>query len=710
MRGNVVRAPSALKTLATRLQVKNLLGEFSVSLLVWLIALVTLLPSTIVAFYALEGWSTREAQRDRALVASLTQGLGQALDRHLSALTDTVEVLAGSRHLLSGDLKVFGELAREAASQSKGHFVLIDRSMRQLVNTRVATDAALPLTGNPTDVKRVFETGKTVITDLRQSAVVQTQVIAINIPVSVDGEVKYVLGHVPATDTILNIIGTTYRPEGWLAAVVDGSGIVLARSQQHEMFYGKRSNYFSQFSGESGIIESVDLERRPSITAYQKLGMSNWRAVVWVPKSILEAPRRGLLTLLFSFALATLLISALGAWGVSHLIRRPTSQLVSSARNLGHGKPITFKPTIMREANIVNEAMAAASREIVERTSANQTIERRLRLAIEASESGFWSWDTETGERTFDDRTRDIAGWTASTAIDGAGILAQIHPADRDMVIAALHKARDPGSSRIVKAEFRIRTLAGEQRWLRSQAHAHINDRGNLQMVGVVRDISERKRAETKIELLMQEVIHRSNNMLTVVQAIARQTVKTGEPKTFLARFGERLNALAASQRLLAESRWSGVQMADLLNAQLAHYKDFIGSRIRMTGPPILLLPDAAQAIGMAMHELATNATKYGALSNADGRIEIVWDVRRNGHEPEFHIRWAEHDGPKPVTPPNSNGFGKVVVGRMIEAAVNGKVDMEFRDTGLVWQLSSPAANTLESNSRKPNGPYAVGI
>jgi two-component sensor histidine kinase len=195
------------------------------------------------------------------------------------------------------------------------------------------------------------------------------------------------------------------------------------------------------------------------------------------------------------------------------------------------------------------------------------------------------------------------------------------------------------------------------------------------------------------VNLLMAEVNHRAKNLLAVVQAVAQQTAKHGEPVTFAARLSDRIDGLAAGQDLLVKNQWQGVEVSDLVEAQLAHFKELIGTRVLLDGPPARLTAEAAQGIGMALHELATNAVKYGSLSNDRGQVRIVWQVTA-GTDPVFSMAWLENGGPK-VDAPTRNGFGQIVIGRMAAAAVQGTAKSIYEETGLQWHLSAPLENAL---------------
>jgi PAS domain S-box-containing protein len=217
------------------------------------------------------------------------------------------------------------------------------------------------------------------------------------------------------------------------------------------------------------------------------------------------------------------------------------------------------------------------------------------------------------------------------------------------------------------------------------------NDRPVIQFN--IRDITERKRSEEHVKLLIAEVNHRAKNLLALVQAFTQTTAKYGDPATFAARLSDRIDGLAAGQDLLVKNQWQGVEVLDLVVSQLAHFKDLIGTRVLIDGPPARLTTAAAQGIGMALHELATNAAKYGALSNLKGEVRIAWKVTAAA-KPAFSISWLEDGGPK-VTEPTRKGFGQIVIGRMAQAAVNGIAEIAFRERGLAWNLSAPAENAL---------------
>ncbi|MCL4764617.1 MAG: hypothetical protein KJZ80_00105 [Hyphomicrobiaceae bacterium] len=210
--------------------------------------------------------------------------------------------------------------------------------------------------------------------------------------------------------------------------------------------------------------------------------------------------------------------------------------------------------------------------------------------------------------------------------------------------------------------------------------------------------------ASHKIRFAMLELAHRSKNLLAVVQAMARQTGRTaGDVSEFEARLVERIASLARSHDLLVERSWRGLCVADLVAAQLAPFSEPAERRVSASGPPLRLTPEAAQSIGMALQELATNASKHGALSVPAGRIVVAWD-RYAGSDGEARLRmsWQEENGP-PVVRPARRGFGSTIVEQVVAASLSGRARLDWDPGGVVWVLDVPASSVeARHGDRRP--------
>jgi two-component sensor histidine kinase len=207
-------------------------------------------------------------------------------------------------------------------------------------------------------------------------------------------------------------------------------------------------------------------------------------------------------------------------------------------------------------------------------------------------------------------------------------------------------------------------------------------------MIGVNVDITERDEAERGRELLVAELNHRVKNTLAIVQAIAHQTFRSAiSPAEARKSFEGRLTTLSAAHNLLTQTNWERVSLKELANLTLGG-NGTNANRISLTGPNILLPPKDAVSIAMALHELCTNAVKYGALSNDEGRITVTWSQpNRNGDHLE--LRWEESGGP-PVVPPTHRGFGSLLLERTLAQDLEGEVKIEFRPEGLVCSIVAP--------------------
>jgi PAS domain S-box-containing protein len=343
---------------------------------------------------------------------------------------------------------------------------------------------------------------------------------------------------------------------------------------------------------------------------------------------------------------------------------------------------------------------------VIEDISARKQAEKELRENEERFRSSLLNSPLPIS--LFDDRERILA--VSRSWLEQSGYSREELPRLEDWTLRAYGERSGEMLERLRKiliistepevrsAELMIRTKDGRERlWsFVTSPLAAQSDRRRL-FVCVAQDVTDQKAHEEQIQLLMSEINHRARNMLSLVQAIARQTAAR-EPEGFIERFTERIQALAANQDLLVRNEWQGVDVEDLVRAQLAHFADLVGSRITVHGPPVRLNAAAAQAIGLALHELATNAGKYGALSVDAGCVDVGW--RLDGDI--FAMSWTERKGP-PVSQPKRHGFGSTVVDSMVKQTVNGEVHLDFIPSGVAWNLTCPAANALERNARYKN-------
>jgi PAS domain S-box-containing protein len=317
----------------------------------------------------------------------------------------------------------------------------------------------------------------------------------------------------------------------------------------------------------------------------------------------------------------------------------------------------------------------------------------RLQLALNAAQLGWWQYDPSSDVILVDARLKEIFEFTADeTPLEE--FVRRVHPDDAARVWADREAALYPTDPKPYAHEYRIQRRDGGVRWVEAHGLACFEGSGRerrlLSFVGTAQDITERKQREEREHLLMREVNHRAKNMLSVVDAIAHQTA-TRNPEDFIERFSDRIQALSANQDLLVRHEWKGVDIEDLVRAQLALFADLIGSRIVVCGAKLRLNAASAQAVGLALHELTTNAGKYGALSKDTGGVEIGW--RTEGET--FTMSWTERGGP-PVSRSPRPGFGTVVVKEMVERSVDGRVELDYAPSGVTWSLTCAAVNVVE--------------
>jgi two-component sensor histidine kinase len=239
--------------------------------------------------------------------------------------------------------------------------------------------------------------------------------------------------------------------------------------------------------------------------------------------------------------------------------------------------------------------------------------------------------------------------------------------------------------------EYRAIWPDGSEHWIRVSGRTRTGPEGQLSMVGISQEITERKLADERQSLLLRELDHRVKNTLATVQSVAsltRRSAENTDPAAWNA-FMDRLHGLAKTHDLLTDTQWQGALLEDVLKNELDPYQDVMRQRIRLRGPRINLQPNAVLALGLAIHEMATNAVKYGSLSVPDGKVHVMWAVTAGAAAPTLLVEWVESGGP-PVKKPERQGFGTKLIQRGLAQQLGGDIKLDFAPAGIRCVITFP--------------------
>ncbi len=307
---------------------------------------------------------------------------------------------------------------------------------------------------------------------------------------------------------------------------------------------------------------------------------------------------------------------------------------------------------------------------------------------LSAAALAIFDVDHATGRVRSSPRLNEIYGYPAERALTLADLRARYHPEDLEQIFGLFTGAADP-AVRHFEMEFRLLLPDGSVRWVGGRGEYLRDEAGRaVRSRGVVLDVTERKRWEERQQLLIHELNHRVKNTLATVQSIAAQTLRSSQT-TEQARHAieERLLALSRVHDVLTRESWEGAGLAEIVAQAMAPYRHDRDDRLRMQGPEVRLSPRMALAIAMALQELATNAVKYGALSNETGTIAITWCLEEEGKRLRLH--WREAGGP-PVRAPERRGFVTRLIERSLAQDLDGRVEITFAPAGLVCTVDAP--------------------
>ena len=363
---------------------------------------------------------------------------------------------------------------------------------------------------------------------------------------------------------------------------------------------------------------------------------------------------------------------------------------------------------LYRKTRQLERLNAELEERVAERTAELEASTAQLRrassAAISRSSPAAWArgiWDRLNGDCMWDEGQHQIFGVDPKNfTVTPENIRALLHPDDWAHLETAMETLC--ADAQPYQAEFRVRRPNGEMRWCFGTAAPSVDADNNVVRVsGVTIDITDRKEAEERQNLLAREVDHRAKNALALVQSIVRLT-RTNSVDSYVAAVEGRIKALSRAHTVLSLSRWQGADLGGLVEEELAPYRTADASMVSIQGPQILLQPATAQTLALALHELVTNAAKYGALSSISGRVEVIWEVREGGLE--FH--WSENGGPE-TERPAAPGFGTRIIMASIERQLGGSVKFEWRSKGLRCTFSVPRSK-LETPERLVKARRAV--
>lgn len=335
----------------------------------------------------------------------------------------------------------------------------------------------------------------------------------------------------------------------------------------------------------------------------------------------------------------------------------------------------------------------ALEAEVARHTEEITRSEDRLRFILKAGRMGIWTLDLAAQRLVASAICKENFGRHTSDPFSYGDLLAAVHPDDQERMKATV--ARSIEEHKDYDIEYKILTPKGELRWVLIRGQTHYKADGSpLSMAGVSIDITDRKRGDDHRDLLSAELNHRVKNSMATMQSIAHQTLRNASDLDQAREtLDARLQSLSAAHDVLTRENWEGATLAEIVDGALQPFRVNQGKRFATGGPDIKLLPRKALALVLALHELATNAVKYGALSNDEGRVILNWQLVDGATESRLWLRWEELGGPA-VSSPSRTGFGTRMIERALAAEFGGSAEIEYRPRGVVFTIEAPLSDT----------------
>ena len=675
---------------------------------VYLIALVVALigPGLLFTSILLMRYASAERSRFEQDARENVRGIGLSLDRDTAGLVSVLQTLATSPRIRQGDFEAFDGQARLVRESIDLDVLLRRPNGQEVVNTGVPRGAPLPVMTLPFDQELARGTQRAMVSGYVPGPTPAEATYSVGVPVMMDGEAAYILSFTVPLARLQGILSREVVP-GWTTGITDRAGTVLARLPDPEAVIGRpRLASLRQVqTATPGVWEGQDRQHKPVVVIEARSRLTGWMVATSIPQALVDARVRRWIWAFAGFGLLVLATSSVLAVNLWSRVSRPLRLLAASGPALARGEAIPRVSSPVHEIERLGSVLSDASLRLRTREEERDRALADTRRGLTAlSESGarfrhmadsapalIWMTD-ETGAVSFANlHFEHLFGMPASEFAD-AGWHRIVHPDDLDSFRAAFAEAFDARSP--FRLEVRVIDKDGVVRWLQCEGVPRLDDDQNfLGYTGCNIDISEAKNAEEHLLLLIHELNHRVKNTLATVQSIAAQSLRGlegAEADAARAAFEARLLALARVHDVLTRESWEGAELSAVVADAIRPLESADGraSRFKVVGPALRLPPRLALSIAMALHELGTNAVKYGALSKEGGCVEISWTVRREA-ETQLFLRWAESGGP-PVKKPTRTGFGSRLIERSLARELAGDVCLSYEPTGVVCTINAP--------------------
>ncbi|WP_147022596.1 sensor histidine kinase [Microvirga aerophila] len=655
-----------------------------------LLTLVLLIPALAAAGIAVYAGYRHDRHEVEKHLQETARALSLVVDRQFGQAEALLWALSTSPQLLEKDYAIFDARAR-AAIRLPGTWVVAADDEKQVVNTLLAPGSPLPAVPN-NDYRKGLVPGTIRISNLFMGTAAKRPAVGIDTLVTTQDGSELFVSVIMLAEAVSRILADQGLPPSWIGTIMDRNGTVVARSRDAVRFAGKPAPSDGVARVEAGVSqgawESVSLDGVPTVVALSRSPGSGWSTIVAVPQSEITASA-WLFALYLAAAGGLLLAGGVAmAWRVGRSIAAPVEGLATIAQEIGHGAPVAPQASGLAEVDRVAQALASASTELRTREAALRASEARLRATHENAAVGIAEVDQDGRFISANEARCQLTDHTREELIgQHFGHVTDPEILDHDL---ELFGQQVTGALDTYTTESKFRRKDGSTGWARVTSTAVRDADGTfLYAVRVVEDITERRHADRRQKLLIDELNHRVKNTLATVQSLAWQAARQDvPPKVAQERFQERLLALSRTHNLLNETHWEDASLRTILETELEPYLT-PSSRVRIDGSQVALPARVAVVLGMAFHELVTNAAKHGALSSERGRVRVDWTVAGSADETVLVINWCELDGPAPEVQPIPR-FGSRLLRQTITRELAGQLDLRFEREGVCCIIKVP--------------------